>query len=122
MEGCVPDSDGAGPGSDPGGERRWPGVGGPPWQSLVHHGAQGLALASLAVALVLGYRAVTAGAAFASDGRGPVLLLLALLSMVLAGSVAALRPEGGHTPALVKTMAAWAVALAGALVLTWFLA
>lgn len=118
----MTDSDGPGPVNEPGGGRKRPGAGGRPWQSLVHRGAQGLALASLALALVLGYRAVTAGPAFATNGRGPVLLLLALLALALAGSVAALRPERGHTPALVKTMAAWAVALAGALVLVWFLA
>jgi hypothetical protein len=76
-------------------------AGGLPWQALVHRGAQGLALASLALALVLGYWVVTAGAALAANGLGPVLLLLALLAVALAGSVAALRPESGHTPALV---------------------
>jgi hypothetical protein len=52
----------------------------------------------------------------------PVPLVLGLVTLALSGSVAIFRPERGQVPALVKTMTAWSFALAGAVILVWFIA
>ena len=90
--------------------------GAPAWPGRVHRGAQVLVLASLVSVAFLGYRALVA------DDPAPVLLLLGLLALACSAAVVAFRPERGHVPALVRTMAVWSVALALALAGAWFLA
>ncbi len=89
----------------------------------VRRAAQAVIAGSLVLLMVLGARALSGGpSAWEATLSRPVPLLLGLLALACAAAVIAFRPERGHVPALVKTMTAWSLALAGALVLAWFIA